>query len=405
MSDTQTELEVTKVDKRDQNIAGVVLQILDASNNTVVKEWTTTEEPEITKGLVAGHQYILHEVSSPDGYALSDDISFTMNMDIGRQKIKMTDEVTKVNIKKVNVDGEEIEGAVLQILSGTTVIDEWTTTEGSSHEITGVLGVGKRYVLHEVSAPRGYVLSEDVEFAVPNNETLEVEMLDNKTKVSLIKLDMKSGRPLAGSHLQVLDKDRNVIYEFVSTEEKVVLEGLLVSGEKYYLHEIKAPDLYQRNVDVEFVVGDTNEELEVEISDDKTLLNIEKVDEKGKKISGALLQIIDSKGNVVKEFESSGKAEELYGVLNEIEIYTLHEEKAPDGYLKAADVKFKIDEEGKVNIYNGEKYEVQKENIIKMVDKKFENPKTTYQSIYEIMILTIVMISIIRIIARKYNII
>ena len=40
-----------------------------------------------------------------------------------------------------------------------------------------------------------------------------------------------------------------------------------------------------------------------------------------------------------------------------------------------------------------------------MVDKKFENPKTTYQSIYEIMILTIVMISIIRIIARKYNII
>ena len=226
MSDTKTKLEVTKVDSRNNNISGVVLQILDATDNSVVQEWTTTATPKTIEGLTAGHGYILHEVSSPDGYALSDDISFTMNTDIGTQQIVMTDEVTKVYIKKVNVDGEEIEGAKLQILSGSIVIDEWTTTAGSTHEITGVLGAGKTYKLHEVSVPKGYVTAEDKEFTVPEgNETLEVEMLDNKTKVSLIKLDMKSGRPLAGSHLQVLDKDKNILFEFVSTEEKVVLEG------------------------------------------------------------------------------------------------------------------------------------------------------------------------------------
>ena len=402
MSDTKTKLEVTKVDSKNNNISGVVLQILDATDNSVVQEWTTTKNAKTIEGLIAGHNYILHEVSSPDGYALSEDISFTMNTDIGTQQIVMTDEVTKVYIKKVNVDGEEIEGAKLQILSGSTVVDEWTTTAGSTHEIIGVLGSGKKYTLHEVSVPKGYVTAEDKEFTVPKgNETLEVEMLDNKTKVSLIKLDMKSGKPLAGSHLQVLDKDNNIIFEFVSTEEKVVLEGLLEVGETYHLHEAKAPNLYQRNVDVEFKVEDTDEEIEVEISDDKTLLSIEKTDEKGNKISGALLQIIDSKGNIIKEFTSSEKAEELYGVLNELETYTLHEEKVPEGYLKAEDIKFKIDEEGKVNIYEGEEFKQQKENVIKMVDKKFENPKTTYKKIIVVFLLMMIALTAIGILNRK----
>ena len=327
-----------------------------------------------------------------------------MNTDIGTQQIVMTDEVTKVYIKKVNVDGEEIEGAKLQILSGSIVIDEWTTTAGSTHEITGVLGAGKTYKLHEVSVPKGYVTAADKEFTVPEgNETLEVEMLDNKTKVSLIKLDMKSGRPLAGSHLQVLDKDKNIIFEFVSTEEKVVLEGLLEVGETYHLHEAGAPNLYQRNVDVEFTVGDTDEEIEVEISDDKTLLSIEKTDEKGNKISGALLQIMDEEGNIVKEFTSSEKAEELYGVLNELEIYTLHEEKAPEGYLKAKDIKFKIDEEGKVNIYEGEEFKQQEENVIKMKNEKIINPETSNKGII-MTILLMMIFPIIRIVKRKINI-
>ena len=404
MSDTKTKLEVTKVDSKNNNISGVVLQILDATDNSVVQEWTTTNNPKTIEGLTAGHGYILHEVSSPDGYALSDDISFTMNTDIGTQQIVMTDEVTKVYIKKVNVDGEEIEGAKLQILSGSIVIDEWTTTSGSTHEITGVLGAGKTYKLHEVSVPKGYVTAEDKEFTVPEgNETLEVEMLDNKTKVSLIKLDMKSGRPLAGSHLQVLDKDKNILFEFVSTEEKVVLEGLLEVGETYHLHEAGAPNLYQRNVDVEFTVEDTDEELEVEISDDKTLLSIEKTDEKGNKISGALLQIIDEEGNVVKEFTSSEKAEELYGVLNELEIYTLHEEKAPEGYLKAKDIKFKIDEEGKVNIYEGEEFKQQEENVIKMKDEKIINPETSNKGILIIIMILVVLFPVIKIVSKKIS--
>ncbi len=409
MSDTKTQLEVTKVDENNKNISGVVLQILDANNNSVVQEWTTTKNVKTIEGLIAGHNYILHEVSSPDGYLLSDDIPFTMNTDIGVQKIKMTDNATKVYITKVNSNGEELEGAKLQILSGNNVIDEWTTTKGSTHEITGILGAGKTYKLHEVTPPNGYVVTNDKEFTVPNNnQELEVEMIDDPTNVSLIKLDSETNEPLAGALLQVLDKDKNVIYEYTSTEEKELVTGLLVSGEKYYLHEAKAPDTYQRSKDVEFIVGDTSEELEVQMSDDKTQLNIEKVDEKGKTLEGATLQIIDREGNVIKEFESTEKAEELYGILNELEIYTLHEEKVPTGYLKAEDIKFKIDEQGRVNIFEGNEAKVLEENTIKMVDKKptnniIINPETSLKKLYLLLIIVII-IPAIRLIRKKINI-
>ena len=409
MSDTKTQLEVTKVDENNKNISGVVLQILDANNNSVVQEWTTTKNAKTIEGLIAGHNYILHEVSSPDGYLLSDDIPFTMNTDIGVQKIKMTDNATKVYITKVNSNGEELEGAKLQILSGNNVIDEWTTTKESTHEITGILGAGKTYKLHEVTPPNGYVVTNDKEFTVPNNnQELEVEMIDDPTNVSLIKLDSKTNEPLAGALLQVLDKDKNVVYEYTSTEEKELVTGLLVSGEKYYLHEAKAPDTYQRSKDVEFIVGDTSEELEVQMSDEKTQLKIEKVDEKGKTLAGATLQIIDREGNVIKEFESTEKAEELYGILNELEIYTLHEEKVPTGYLKAEDIKFKIDEQGRVNIFESNEAKVLEENTIKMVDKKptnniIINPETSLKKLYLLLIIVII-IPAIRLIRKKISI-
>ena len=108
------------------------------------------------------------------------------------------------------------------------------------------------------------------------------------------------------------------------------------------------------------------------------------------------------KDGVVKEFTSSEKAEELYGVLNELEIYTLHEEKAPEGYLKAKDIKFKIDEEGKVNIYEGEEFKQQDENVIKMKDEKIINPETSNKGIFIIMIL-VLLFPVIKIVSKKIN--
>ena len=403
MSDTKTKLEVRKVDNNNQNISGVVLQILDSNNNSVVQEWTTTSSAKVVEGLTAGHAYILHEASAPDGYTIASDIRFTMNTDIGTQQIVMTDGATKVTINKVDSQGNKLEGAKLQILSGSTVIDEWTTTAGSSHEITGLLGAGKTYTLHEVKPPTGYVTASDKTFTVNSNTTnLNVEMVDEQNVVSIIKLSDETNTPLAGSLLQIIDKNNNVVYEFTSTEEKIVLTGILVTGETYRLHEAGAPDTYARTNDVTFTVGDSTTELAVEIKDPLTKIYISKVDNKNKSLSGAKLQIIDENNNVIKEFTSTEEKEEIKGLLNELEVYTLHEVSAPEGYDRFDDIKFKIDETGHLSVFDGEKYTQIEDNILVAVDKKeiIVNPQTTFVTIFVTFIIGTV-ISIVTILRKK----
>ncbi len=64
-----------------------------------------------------------------------------------------------------------------------------------------------------------------------------------------------------------------------------------------------------------------------------------KVDENGDSLSGAVLQILDSEGNVVDEWISDGTEHE--SMLPEGE-YTLHEKSAPDGYKVAPDKTFTV---------------------------------------------------------------
>lgn len=70
-----------------------------------------------------------------------------------------------------------------------------------------------------------------------------------------------------------------------------------------------------------------------------------KVDENGNPLKGAVLQILDSNGNVVDEWTSNG--EEHTSLLPEGD-YTLHEKEAPEGYIlgenKAFTVKVEINE-------------------------------------------------------------
>ena len=85
----------------------------------------------------------------------------------------------------------------------------------------------------------------------------------------------------------------------------------------------------QKDILEQMTVEDSANELEIEIADPLTKIYISKVDNRNKNLSGATLQIIDKYQNVIKEFTSTDKDIEIEGLLNELEVYTLHEVKAP----------------------------------------------------------------------------
>lgn len=95
----------------------------------------------------------------------------------------------QVTISKATVSGDEVTGALMQIIDQDgNVVDEWIS-EGKVHYATGLVE-GKKYTLHEDLAPTGLNLANDIEFEVTyDKENQKVEMIDTINEVS--KVDEK----------------------------------------------------------------------------------------------------------------------------------------------------------------------------------------------------------------------
>lgn len=138
------------------------------------------------------------------------------------------------------------------------------------------------------------------------------------------------------------DKDMKDILSTVKTDENGIASFENLELGKYYIQEAKQLDGYVLNDTIyEVEVKADGDVLTIECVNTPTTTIIEKVDEQGNKLAGASLQILDDKGNVIDEFESSEEAYEAKYLVEDKE-YTLHEEKAPYSYELAEDIKFTV---------------------------------------------------------------
>ena len=114
MEDLTTKVSITKYDiTGEHELAGAQLEIRDESG-TVLESWTSTEEAHLIESkLIAGQTYVLHEVSAPDGYVVASDVTFTVNPDGTVTEVEMYDDVTKVQIRKTDEDGELLPGCTV----------------------------------------------------------------------------------------------------------------------------------------------------------------------------------------------------------------------------------------------------------------------------------------------------
>lgn len=76
------------------------------------------------------------------------------------------------------------------------------------------------------------------------------------------------------------------------------------------------------------------------------VVSMSKTDIGGNEVEGAKIQIIDKDGNIVDEWISTKEEHKIKNLI-ENETYTLHEETAPNGFVKATDVTFKVTDEKK----------------------------------------------------------
>lgn len=210
------------------------------------------------------------------------------------------------------------------------------------------------YTVEETGKAAGYIST------VTGNAEEGFIITNTITSVKISKVDITDQKELAGAHIQVIDKDGNVVEEWDSTWEAHEVTGLK-PGETYTLRETVAPERYTLTSDTTFTLkedGTVNKDtITTTISDNGTLLvedsrtsvKVSKVDiSDGKELEGAHIQIIDQDGNVVDEWDSTKEAH-VTEKLKTGKIYTLRETVAPDGYLLTSDTTFVLKEDGTVD--------------------------------------------------------
>lgn len=300
--EASNEITSTVISKTDitgeKEVVGAHLNVAEKDNlSSAVDKWISTSEPHVIKGLVKGKSYVLTETIPAPGYVTANSITFTVNADGSVTNVTMKDDVTKIEIIKVNQDNQPLSGVKLQILEGTTgnnvVVPTWTT-DGKPYRVDGNLIVGKKYRLHEVSAPSEYAIADDVVFEVKDtSEVQTIKMVNelNNGSVTLHKRD-KDGANLSGSEWQIfsasdrqtalkLEKSGDGKYSLVksgtiqtlSTDSNgdLLIEQLPLGV--YYLVETKAPSgLLPYAKEIPFRVSKDKLNLEITATDNQAVM-------------------------------------------------------------------------------------------------------------------------------------
>ena len=400
MLDAPTRVKISKADiTTHEEIPGATLRVLDKNGN-VVDEWVSENTPHYIEAvLVAGETYTLEETLVPDnsGYVPANAVQFTVEDDGEVQHVFMQDDYTKVQISKTDIaTGKEISGAKLKITDADgKIVAEWVT-DGAPHYMERIpMGT---YTLTETMAPteQGYVRAESVTFEVgPTGDIQRVEMKDDFTKVEISKADMTDGRELPGAKLKITDASGNTIAEWETNGQPHRIERLK-PGE-YTLTETAAPAGYLLSEEVHFTVQETGEIQKVTMYDAPAhaLILTKRDIATNAKLTDARLTIRDAYGTTIDRWtttdgghairvlpERSAAKDPHKNLLllsddTSEHVYTMVEELAPDGYLVAESITFKVMQMNDalvVFIWQDGGWQKSSEGYLAMYDERTDTP-------------------------------
>lgn len=275
--------------------------------DTVLEQRVTDKSGSVTfsADLPVGGRYYVKEIQAPPGFVTSGEKKEFVFAYAGEDTAEVAfdfvfeNEPTVFEITKSDLaTGETLPGATLRITDEEgTLVEEWISGD-EPHRIQE-LEAGRTYKLTEISAPAGYIVSEEAVFEVKNTgEIQRAEMKDDvaKGRVILDKIDRKSGKPMKGVKFALRAKDGTVLETLVTDEHGHAESGLwpIAAFEDGKMGEYIKYTLKETGTQNGYILDETEHEVCFRYMDDRTpvvecrlTLSNEKKPEKAEKDGGA----------------------------------------------------------------------------------------------------------------------
>lgn len=360
------------------SLEGAEYTVYGADSQEVGKITTDKDGNGSLENLVLG-TYTVKETKAPEAYDL-DWNTYTVELTykdqntaiiLGNVDSKENVKTGKIEIKKTDTEGNPLKSGEFGIYAnadmyiGDTLYKKGQLVVSIKTDDSGVarsddLPYGSYYV-KEISAPtqeagnsHNFVLSDDTQYVKINgkNKTDTVTFVDKKVTAS--KTTITGTDEIKGAVMTVTDNDGKVIDTWTSDGNPHSIKGLH-EGWEYTLTETTAPKGYVKAESIKFTVS-TDKKDQTLVMKDKQV-SVTKTDITGtQEVPGATLTVKDEDGNTVDTWVSGDKEHYVSG-LEEGKTYTLIEENAPEGYVRAEEITFtvtneKIDQE--VNMFDAQ---------------------------------------------------
>ena len=349
---TKGEIQLVKVDQDEQPVKGVTFNLTSASGS-FIGELTTGSDGRISFYNVPEGDYVLTEVSAPEGYVIK---TKTQNIKVVADQVTnvkfVNERITgKLVITKVDDANNKLANVEFKIYDeNKSYVDTVVTDENGMATVNLDYGT---YYFKETKAPAGYIMDEKIyEFSVTNENRLYNATITNqryKGSLIIVKTD-ENNTPLQGVKFNILDDKGNVIKTITTNENGLAGIKNIPLG-TYYYQEIEAPE----NVVIdrekhEFKIEENNQVIRKDIVNEKIKgqLKVTKVDNNNEVIANAKFEIIDSNNVVVDTITTDSNGVAISKELPK-GTYTYREIYVPEKYVLDSTVKeFKIDTNNQV---------------------------------------------------------
>lgn len=286
------------------------------AKNSVITTVTTDENGKASATDLYCSKYLVKEVTAPEGFVV-DNTGKEVTLTKEGETVKFTDKRQKVSLqvhKLDSVDKTPVQGAEFALYAdediknarGEVILTKDSLIEKAVSDEKGIVSFKSdvpfaSYVARETNVPKGYIYSKeavsfDADYQGQEKETiiLEKEVYNTPTSVEVTKKDITTGHELSGAHLQLLDKNGNVLDKWESVAGNPHKVTKLTIGETYTLEEKIAPNGYLIANSITFEMKDTEDIQKVEIKDEMPTGTIHIV-KKGETLSEAVANKNDYK--------------------------------------------------------------------------------------------------------------